>query len=452
MVKEGAVVTRIQYERNLIQLGLILAVQNVDASRTSFSRQVVSNDIFGITTSITCTANNGFTVPHGIDNDIAAAFISLFIEQGMPENGAILTTGYRLLTMVGLSDGGQNYKILTESLDRMRNNSYEVKQGWLNASKSQRSRGIRYQFNLISDVRTVGEVDEFGNIALGAESYIRIQLPQTLIDNIRSGYTRAFDMDLYQQIDTVVARSLYRILEEVRDPDESAAPLPWVKLPVLSWGEFLGYRNSDASDIRRYLKRAHQELLDHKFLQAVEYSGRGKNCEVKYIFNPDQEKSPPADLVALLTQRGFGLERARALAAEFGRSHVEDAVKRFDHALARGTKVRGQAALLTTILRTPENYPLPEASPVINGRVLPSSKVLPAAPPKDLVEPPTDSDGMVRSILASLVNREKISAAEEAVVMAMHAQGRVTPMEVTGLVAHPQPAEVINRWVVRSTA
>jgi hypothetical protein len=106
---------------------------------------------------------------------------------------------------------------------------------------------------------------------------------------------------------------------------------------------------------------------------------------------------------------------------------------------------------MTTILKNPEQYPLPvKKQDLRTTSVKQSTRSVKAT--IESVEPATDNDGMVRSILASLVKREKISAAEEAVVMSMHAQGRVTPMEVTGLVAHPQPAEVIGRWVVRSTA
>lgn len=441
--------TRIQYERNLLQLGLVLAVQNVQTDRTSFRREIVSDSIFGMTTAISCQMSNGYTVPHGVDNDVIAAFITLFTEQGMPESGAVIATGYRLLSLVGLSDGGQNYKILAESLLRMQNANYKITQGWFNPNQKNKGRGAEVTFHLLADVGKAGIIDG-DSVILNAETQIRIQLPYTLISNIRSGYTRSFDMNLYQSLSSILSRSLYRILEEVRNFEDGQQTALVVKLPIYSWAEFLGYENMNVAGIKRNLSKAHEDLKVHGFLKEVVYSGRGKACEVEYLFNPLRSPAPPADLVAMLTKRGFGLSRAHALAAEFGRNHIEDAVKRFDHALARGTKVRGFPAMLTTILRAPEDYPLPEASPVLNSHV-PSLKVLPSAAPVGPVEPPTDSEGMVRSILASLVAREKISAAEEAVVISMHAQGRVTPMEVTGLVANSQPAEVIGRWVMRST-
>lgn len=446
----ASVTPRIQSERNLLQLGLVLAIQNVQSKRTSFQREIVSDSIFGMTTSISCRVSNGYTVPHGVDNDVIAAFITLFIEQGMPESGAVITTGYKLLSLVGLGDGGQNYKILAESLLRMQNSMFTIKQGWFDPAQRKKGRGGEISFNLLAHVGKTGIIS--GNdIIMDAESFIRIQLPYPLINNIRSGYTRSFDIELYQNLNSILARSLYRILEEVRNFEEAELPASALKFPLFSWADFLGYENMNASDIKRNLKKAHEELKEHEFLKDIIFDGRGKACEVEYVFNPLRSPAPPADLVAMLTKRGFGMTRARTVAVEFGRSRIEDAVKRFDHALARGTKVRGFPAMLTTILRAPEDYPLPEVSRVLNSHALPSSKTLPAVASVGPVEPPTDSEGMVRSILASLVAREKISAAEEAVVMSMHAQGRVTSMEVTGLVAHPQPAEVIGRWVVRST-
>ncbi|UQN10239.1 replication initiator protein A [Deinococcus sp. QL22] len=446
--RKSATVTRIQYERNLLQLGLVLAVQNVQPDRTSFKREIVSDSIFGMTTSISCQMNNGYTVPHGVDNDVIAAFITLFTEQGMPESGAVISTGYRLLSLVGLSDGGQNYKILAESLLRMQNAKYKITQGWFNPNQKKRGRGGEVTFHLLADVGKAGLLDG-DSVILDGDTQIRIQLPYTLIDTIRSGYTRSFDIELYQSLGSILSRSLYRILEEVRNFEDMKQPVQAVKLPIYSWAEFLGYENMNVAGIKRNLSKAHDDLKARGFLKEVVYEGRGKACEIEYVFNPLRLPAPPADLVAMLTKRGFGLARARTLAAEFGRTRIEDAVTRFEYALARGTKVRGFPAMLTTILRAPEDYPLPDVARVVSGSEKATAKLPRAA--QVSFEPPTDADGMVRSVLASLVVRKKISATEEALALALHAQERITLKDVTALVAHSNPADVIGRWVVQSS-
>ncbi|WP_102127958.1 hypothetical protein [Deinococcus planocerae] len=58
--------------------------------------------------------------------------------------------------------------------------------------------------------------------------------------SIRNGYTRTFNLELYQSIKNVLGRGLYRVLDSLRNMDGQVQKS--ITLPLLSWGESLTTR------------------------------------------------------------------------------------------------------------------------------------------------------------------------------------------------------------------
>lgn len=351
-------------ERNMVQLALLLTVQQVSPERTSFTRHIRQGDTAFHETRLICQAQGGHLVPHGLDNDVYAALTSLFVDQGMPETGVIVTTAHRLLAMAGLTVSAPAVEAVNESLERMRNADYKIIESWYDGRSRTR---LSQSFHLLAAVTTLTRDEapmEFSN--LRADTFLRVQLPDPIVQSIRNGYTRTFNLELYQSIKNVLGRGLYRVLDSLRGMDGQVQRS--MTLPLLSWGEYLGYETLTASKLKSRLALAHAELQKHGYLQSVDYAGRGAGTEVTYMFNPDILPAPSADVVALLTRRGFTLGRAQVLAAQHGRAAVADAARRFDTALARGVKPRSQPALFSNILANPASYPLDESA-VLEGTV-----------------------------------------------------------------------------------
>lgn len=341
----------------MVQLALLLTVQQISSDRTSFTRHVRPGDTPFHEARLVCQAQGGHVVPHGLDNDVYAALTSLFVDQGMPDTGVIVTTTHRLLVMAGMTVSAPAVQAVHESLERMRNADYKILESWHDGRSRTR---LSQSFHLLAVVTTLTRdeaPEEFQDIR--ADTLLRIQLPDPIVRSIRNGYTRTFNLELYQSIKNVLGRGLYRVLDSLRSMDGQVQRS--ITLPLLSWGEYLGYETLTASKLKSRLALAHEELQKHGYLQSVNYSGRGAGTEVTYVFNPDVLPAPSADVVALLTQRGFTLARAQVLAAQHGREAVVDAARRFDTALARGVKPRSHPALLTNILTNPASYPLDES-------------------------------------------------------------------------------------------
>ncbi|MCV4626643.1 replication initiator protein A, partial [Escherichia coli] len=69
-------------------------------------------------------------VPHGLDNDVSLALISLYQEAGSPEDGTIVTTAYRILSIIGWDTSGHYYRALKESLDRLTTATFTASEAW----------------------------------------------------------------------------------------------------------------------------------------------------------------------------------------------------------------------------------------------------------------------------------------------------------------------------------
>lgn len=433
-------------ERNMVQLALLLTVQQISSERTSFTRHILQGETAFHETRLICQAQGGHVVPHGLDNDVYAALTSLFVDQGMPETGVIVTTAHGLMVMAGMTVSAPAVQAVHESLERMRNADYKILESWYDGRSRTR---LSQSFHLLAAVMTLTRneaPEEFRD--LRADTLLRIQLPDPIVQSIRNGYTRTFNLELYQSIRNVLGRGLYRVLDSLRSMDGQVQRS--ITLPLLSWGEYLGYETLTASKLRSRLALAHEELRKHGYVQGVEYAGRGAGTEVTYTFNPDILPAPSADVVALLTKRGFTLARAQVLAAQHGRAAVADAARRFDTALARGVKPRSHPALFSNILANPGSYPLDE-SPALESTVkLPGSRApSPCADPQLVVSREERLKGGLIALLGQFDDSEPRRALRDRAVT-LYADGKVGILDLSTLLgrATEDAHRIVRMWEV----
>lgn len=422
--------TQGRFERNLTQLGLVLAVRKVNG-RTAFSRTLSDPGIFE-RTELHCTATMG----HGVDSDILAALTSLYVELGMPADGTVVTSARQLL-LAGLSDGGEHYRTLHTALLRMQHANDSVMDTWLDRRMHRR---VSKTFNLLASVVTVDRDEDLENLrAIRAGTLLQIQFPKPIVESIASGYIRSFDMQFYQELRSVVGRGLYRILDEMRNLDEGQELLS-ITLPLLAWANFLGYEDVNLSSIKDNLRQSHTELINRGFLKSVTYEGRGKKAEVTYEFNPGLRPAPPADVVAMLTARGLWLARAQQLATEHGRGRIEDAVRRFEAAISRGTVQRNPPGVLPDIIKAPERYPLPDEA-VLAVRP-------PVQPRPPVAEPVPEVQPTLQAARFTLKN-VRVADLLKLEVEDLFVAGLVSAVEVAGLKQVADPARTITLWGAR---
>ncbi|CAM3865916.1 hypothetical protein DESA109040_22635 [Deinococcus saxicola] len=386
---DGATVKRIGAdERNLARLSPVLSAQRIDAEMTSWHKSV-QVDALG-TIEIICRAREGKVVPHGIDGDVMFALTALYVMQGSPAIAFIELSAAELSRLVGLPEGGRTLVRVKESLERLYQVSFEVREAWKIPGK----KGYRNRlFGIVSSLEDLNETgdDEDGEKSTALEirkgqytpkTRLRIALSPELVESIRAGHIRSIDLNLYAELQHPLARQVYRTLEELRS---SVAEGDVYEVSLSAWAGHLGMRElirdthgvpqtlhlergrvmhtrvHTPDKIRRALEPAHADLIANGYLRTAQYVGRGAAQTVRYTFGVP---TTPVDLelIGVLTSRGVAREVAESRVRAHGREAVMLAAAAFDARLAGGYVPRNRGGLLIDMLGQPGKYHTPQDS------------------------------------------------------------------------------------------
>ncbi|WP_291431192.1 replication initiator protein A [Deinococcus sp.] len=337
-------------ELNIARLSLISVQERIPANYRDWSVELEDGDR---RYRVTCQALPEYGVPHGIDTDISAALVNLYIDQGSPDDGTVTCTPYQLLQMAGLDTSGRYYTSLDESLKRLTTTTYFISEGWRDHP---RGRWTNVNFRYIDRIEfTSGEAEK-----LDASSVLRITLPQEISRSVRAGYIKSLDLSFMQTLKRPPTRALYRLLDaQRRDPENPDAVAMAYQVGLMEWAEACKIVTDRPSMAQRTLDAAHEELIEKGFLKSVEYLGRGKKKMLQYTFGEAFIPPDPA-LLQELADLGVTQTRALQLVREHGEQTVDDAVVRCRAILAAGYRPRSKPAFFVDVLKNPGKYQVPE--------------------------------------------------------------------------------------------
>lgn len=341
-------------ELNIARLSLISVQERIPQGYRDWSVELEDGDR---RYRVTCQAMPEYGVPHGIDTDITAALVNLYIDQGSPADGSVTCTPYQLLKMAGLDTSGRYYAALEESLKRLTTTNYFIAEGWRDHP---RRRWTNVNFRYIDRLEfSSGEAGR-----LDASSILKITLPQEIARSVRSGYIKPLDLSFMQTLKRPPTRALYRLLDsQRRDPEHPEVVAMSYEVGLMEWAEACKIVTDRPSLAQRTLDAAHEELLDKGFLKSVEYVGRGKKKVLRYTFG---EAFIPPDplLVQRLADIGITYTRVLQLVREYGEALVEDTLLRYGNIIAGGYKPRSRPAFFVDLLKNPTKYQIPEGAVV----------------------------------------------------------------------------------------
>ncbi|EYB69183.1 hypothetical protein DEIPH_ctg011orf0171 [Deinococcus phoenicis] len=337
-------------ELNIARLSLISVQERIPPDYRDWSVELEDGDR---RYKVTCQAMPEYGVPHGIDTDISAALVNLYIDQGAPADGSVTCTPYQLLQMAGLDTSGRYYAALDESLRRLLTTNYFIAEGWRDHP---RKRWTNVNFRYIDRLEfSSGEAER-----LDASSILKITLPQEIARSVRSGYIKPLDLSFMQTLRRPPTRALYRLLDsQRRDPENPERVAMTYQVGLMEWAEACKIVTDRPSMAQRTLDAAHEELIEKGFLKSVEYLGRGKKKLLHYTFG---EAFIPPDplLVQNLAAIGITHTRALQLVREHSEAVVEDTLLRYQGIVSGGYKPRSRPAFFVDLLKNPEKYQLPE--------------------------------------------------------------------------------------------
>ncbi|GEM88261.1 replication initiator protein A [Meiothermus granaticius] len=341
--QEGTEIRRFD-EANVARLGLISIQERIPPDFTSWS---VEFSLEGRRARLSCVAvSEHGGVPHGLDNDVSLALISLYQEAGNPEDGTIVTTAYRILSIIGWDTSGHYYRALKESLDRLTTATFTASEAWRSGK-----RWTTVKFRYIDRLEYTSEDDKLG---FSERSILKIKLAREIVDSIRAKYLKPLDLGFLTSLDRPLTRALYRLLDAQRvSPDGNE--VTQFRTNIIEWADACKIVDKTPTRVRRTLEGAHNELVERGYLAGVEYQGRGPKQEVIYTFTRQPVVSEEAlEAAARLTRYGVARPVAQALVTTYGRERVEERLARFEAILAAGYAPRNRAGFLVDVVRDEE--------------------------------------------------------------------------------------------------
>lgn len=330
-------------EANVARLGLISIQERIPPDFTSWTIELERE---GRVARLTCDAlEKHGGVPHGLDNDVSLALITLFQDSGSPSSGEFVTTAYQILKLMGLHTGGSYYQAVKESLERLTTVTYTASEAWRSGG-----RWTTVKFRYI-DRLEFSSPDE--RLSLGGDSILKITLAKEIVNSINAKYLKPLDLDFLTSLERPLTRALYRLLDAQRFPvDIDQGPVSVYEVGLLKWAEACKIVDRKPARVRRTLEGAHDELLIRRYLSDVHYEGRGSEQTIRYTFaNRQQNPALDPEGLQLLVQNGVVSTVARSLVRQYPLERIKERVAKYKAMLQAGYAPRNQPGLLVDVLK-----------------------------------------------------------------------------------------------------
>jgi plasmid replication initiation protein len=210
-------------------------------------------------------------------------------------------TPYQILTTLGHTINGRNYKAVETALAQLHGVSITSDNAWIEKKKdgSQKRVTTKRGFHIIDEYYLHYAEDEEDKEA--DSSFI--VWGSRIWRNLQAGYIRRLDIDFYYSIDHPLARRLYRFLDKVMHYKPSA---PYA-IDVFDLANKLGLVQYEyVSQVKRLLASAADKLIESDYLTRYEFFKIGKYTRIRFyrycpplqmeLFdNTDETNKPTAD-------------------------------------------------------------------------------------------------------------------------------------------------------------
>jgi len=428
-------------EHNITRLGLISIMTSIpeDLSK-GWTENLSLGDVQG---TITChTAKPELGVPHGFDNDVVSALHTLYIMQGMPTNGKVVTTGAELLRLIGVAAVGQSYQRLLTSIRRLSSTHYELNAHWFSAK--QKAFG-EASFTQVSDYNFVKDPHPF--LEDDYQTRIEVTLNERIRQNLDYEHLIRLDPNILAPLNSPTTRAFYRMLETMRRPPGNLLHCEStlrVELTTLRSRARILTRRGYNSDIKRIFGPALKSLNDLKYLSKIEETTQRGVVWYEFTFSDAVSVMDRVALTALM-QIGVWEKQAREFAAAIPRDVILEVIRDKQERHAQGT-VRDVAAIVRKTLEEDQGRSVVAARTASRQTGAPrkgATKTIDAAPTSralgDGTQPRQDTtapngEAQALSILRGLEEQLQWSNEETELVKAGILAGKINLASITKLI------------------
>ncbi len=297
------------------------------------------------------SAPGKYRLPGRFDYDVYSAVLELLeIRGGMPEEGTLSFSLHELILIMGIEPSGRTYEEVKRSLRRIAATVLESDNAFWSRGQQ---RHISDTFNLWN-VRFDSVSDKNGT-----GSRHEIEFGKLFRRSFEEHYLRGLDIEFFWDLDSPVAKRLYRLVDLKRDGASYWETDLFDLQERIPLGPY-GY----VSKIKEKLKAAHEELQEKGFLFGVTYERKSAVVyEIAVAFRDRRKGLELAgtreDFIAikLLTESGVRGDVARDLVAKYG----PGTCTRYANALPHQQSLRNPAGWLRRAIE--DGYEVQSAAP-----------------------------------------------------------------------------------------
>ena len=253
---------------------------------------------------------------------------------------------------------------------RLVGTTYRVS-GWMDHDKRRlRRTTFRFLDTFAEDVERREEISEAEQLAskkLNERSRLALKLPADIADSVQANYLKPIDLAFMHSLEYPTTRGLFRLLDAWRYNAATGTPEHQVfEVNIVEWARVCRIVNLDPDKIRRALGPAHKELLERGYLKEVEYLGRGKNQQIRYVFAQQLMLALTSAQLALaerLMLEGVGRPQAFRLVTEIAPPQIERQLLLAQELIKRQRGIRNRGGFISDVVRdTDGKYVHPEGN------------------------------------------------------------------------------------------
>jgi plasmid replication initiation protein len=348
--------TLVSAERNLEEYPLFeLKARQRGSKARLFERVIEGEGGVSLKQTWKVIPSGEYGMPGPVDQDVYLAVLQLLEQRGgMPEDGELAFSLYELRKVLGWSDdSGGAYREIRDALVRIQLTGVQSSNAFYSAADEQ----------LIADSFNVWSI-HFAQRKKkgGAGSRTRttqdrhvLRFHPVFIRNYEAQYLKGLDADFFWGLGMPLSKRLYRLIDLQR-----AGGLSW-RTDLFAVRDQVPLDYLYPSQIKRVLKRAHEELEEKGFLSRVEYEGNaGMVYRISQTFARRQKalelSGTPQEMFTIerLMREGVRGDTARDLVVSNGAERC----LRYAEVLDTQEGIRNRASFLVSAIR--KGYALPE--------------------------------------------------------------------------------------------
>ena len=348
--------TLVSAERNLEEYPLFeLKARQRGSKARLFERVIEGEGGVSLKQTWKVIPSGEYGMPGPVDQDVYLAVLQLLEQRGgMPEDGELAFSLYELRKVLGWSDdSGGAYREIRDALVRIQLTGVQSSNAFYSAADEQ----------LIADSFNVWSVHfaqrkkkgGAGSRARTTQDRHVLRFHPVFIRNYEAQYLKGLDADFFWGLRMPLSKRLYRLIDLQR-----AGGLSW-RTDLFAVRDQVPLDYLYASQIKRILKKAHEELEEKGFLAGVEYEGNaGMVYRISQTFARRQKalelSGTPQEMFAIerLMREGVRGDTARDLVVSKG----AEKCLRYAEVLDTQEGIRNRASFLVSAIR--KGYAFPE--------------------------------------------------------------------------------------------